>query len=316
MREQGLLRLDLKVRREGASVLLPLVNPVEEGFPVREEEFEVQGRPRGDYRALAHVPAEVKPLLPGSFDVVGDVAILRVPPEVREWRHALGEAILAAYRRLRSVAADEGVGGEYRIRRLEVIAGRRDLSTLHREYGLTLAVDPSRAYFSPRLATERMRVARALGPGEVVLDMFAGVGPFALMVARFGRPSRVYAVDSNPEAFALLRENIHRNGAEGTVVPLLGDARAVVPGLGFAQRIIMDLPRSAADFLPVALEALGEGGLIHYYEIMPRGELGRRGEELREKGREAGRRLEVVAAREVRGYSPSEAHFAFDLRVM
>ncbi len=315
LRQEGLLRLDLKVRRLGNAVLLPVVNPVDYGFPIREEEFEVQGNPRVDYRALAEVPQEVKAQLPSSFDVLGDVAIIKLPDGLLPWGDAIGWAMLKAHPRLRSAALDEGVQGEFRIRRLRVLAGKTSLATVHREYGLSFALDPSRVYFSPRLATERMRVAREVKPGEVVVDMFAGVGPFALMVARFGRPSKVYAIDANPEAFPLLEENIRRNREEHLVVPVMGDARQVVPTLGKVDRVIMDLPHSALDFLEVALGALAEGGFVHYYEIMPRSGLEEREAGLRRRAMEAGRGLEIIGVREVRGYSPTEFHFALDLRV-
>lgn len=300
------------MEREGEEVYIPLTTGIDLGYPLREREFRPVRRGPGSYRELVDLPVELKSLLPSSFDVIGDVAVIKLPSDLRAHAGAVGTALLRAYPRLRSVAADRGVGGPLRVRELDVVAGEPNLRTLHREHGLTLVVDPSRAYFSPRLATERMRVARQVGPGEMIIDMFAGVGPFALVIARHAHPARVYAVDANPEAFALLQENIQKNRVGDRVVPLLGDAREVVPRLGPADRVIMDLPRSAVEFLGVALGALRPGGLLHYYEIIPRDRVDAREQELRGRASALGRTLEVRARREVRTYSPQEGHFALD----
>lgn len=301
--------------REGEDVYLPISAGVELGYPVAEREFRPARRGPGSYRDLVDLPPELRPLLPSSFDVIGDVAVIKLPPGLEAHAGAVGAALLQAYPRLRSVAMDRGVAGALRVRGLEVVAGEPDLRTLHREHGLILAVDPSRAYFSPRLATERMRVARKVSPGETVVDMFAGVGPFALAIARHARPARVYAIDANPEAFALLQENIQRNRSGDRVIPLMGDARKVIPGLGPVDRVIMDLPHSAAEFLDTALGVLKPEGFLHYYEIMPRGDVEARMEDLPRRAQAVGRKLDIVEVREVRSYSAEEAHFAVDLQV-
>ncbi len=315
LRGRGALRRDLRVEREGEDVYFPISAGVDLGYSIVQREFRLAHRGPGSYRDLVDLSPELRLLLPSSFDVIGDVAVIKLPPSLQAHAGAVGAALLRAYPRLRSVAMDRGVGGSLRVRGLEVVAGEAALRTLHREHGLTLVVDPSRAYFSPRLATERMRVARQVRPGEMIVDMFAGVGPFSLVIARHARPARVYAVDANPEAFALLQENIQKNRVGDRVVPLLGDAREVVPGLGSVDRVIMDLPHSAVEFLGVALRALRPEGLLHYYEIMPRDRVGAREEELRGRARTLGRTLEILARREVRTYSPRQAHFALDLRV-
>ena len=139
---------------------------------------------------------------------------------------------------------------------------------MYTEYGCVYHVDVAKAYFSPRLSTEHNRVASAVKTGETVVDLFAGVGPFVIPIAKKHKDVRVYAVDVNPDAVAYLKRNVAVNRAEKHVVPLLGDARQTVKEQlsGKADRVIMNLPETSLEFVDVACDALKpEGGIIHYY---------------------------------------------------
>jgi tRNA (guanine37-N1)-methyltransferase len=312
LQTMGVLRQDLRIREVEGRLLLPVIREVDIGYPSEVHEFEeIPRRPRS-YKELVEAPEDLRPLLPRSFDIVGDVAIVRLAKELRPYEAAIGSAFLRAYRNVKTVAVDEGVKGALRQRRLRVVAGRKGTRTVHREHGLVLAVDPAVVYFSPRMAGERLRVAQQVQPGEVVVDAFCGVGPFALQMARRGARV-VYAIDSNPRAIEFLRENMRLNKVEN-VVPIQGNADSVLPTLGPADRIVLDFPQDPIPHFPIAVESLKEEGIIHYYEILERAELEDRIEALR-GALPPGLRLQVLEVREVRGYSPTQGHFALDLRI-
>ncbi len=193
-----------------------------------------------------------------------------------------------------------------------MVAGRGTTRTVHREYGLLLALDPAEVHFSPRMATERRRVAAQVRPGEVVVDAFSGVGPFALHVARAGA-REVHAVEANPQALAFLEENLRRNLVENVVLHP-GDVAQVLPGLPLADRLILDFPQGPLPFVPPAAGALRDGGVLHYYEILERAVLDDRVEDLQAAIPDV-RDLEVLQVREVRGYSPTQGHYALDLQI-
>jgi tRNA (guanine37-N1)-methyltransferase len=207
--------------------------------------------------------------VPRAIDFVGDIAIVEIPPELSTYKKEIGEAILKAHKQTSTVLAKSGaVEGVYRLRDFEVIAGAEKTATVYREYCCVYHVDVAKAYFSPRLSTEHNRIASQVRDGETVVDLFAGVGPFAIPIAKKHENVRVYAVDVNPDAIALLKKNIAVNRAEKQVVPLLGDARQVVREQlsGKADRVIMNLPETALEFVDVACEALKpDGGIMHYY---------------------------------------------------
>ncbi|MCJ2520206.1 MAG: class I SAM-dependent methyltransferase family protein [Candidatus Thermoplasmatota archaeon] len=308
----GMLRRGLRIEDGDGTLLLPVKDEVSIGYPLKIHEFkEMSQRPRS-YRELLEVPEELRPLLPRAHDIVGDVLILKIHEELASFEEAIGSALLKATKSVATVAVDEGVSGHRRRRTLRVIIGRRSTRTVHREYGLKLAMDPSQVYFSPRMAGERRRVAQGVRTGEVIIDAFCGVGPFALHMARQGA-GVVYAVDVNPSAIEFLRENVRRNHLEN-VAPIQGDVRKVLPYLEPADRVVLDFPKSPLPHFTLAASTLKEGGILHYYEILERDSLEERLEDL-SSALPRGLAMELLGSREVRGYSPSQGHYALDLKI-
>ena len=217
------------------------------------------------------LPPHLVRSIPRAIDFVGAIAIVEIPFELVDHKKTVGEALLEAHKQTRTVLAKSGaVEGVYRIRDFEVIAGAEKTATVYREYGCVYHVDVAKAYFSPRLSSEHNRVASQVKDGETIVDLFAGVGPFAIPIAKKHENVRVYAVDVNPDAVSLLKRNVAVNRVEKQVVPVLGDARQAVREqlLGKADRVIMNLPETAIEFVDVACEALkAEGGIIHYYDF-------------------------------------------------
>ncbi|HVM44824.1 MAG TPA: methyltransferase, partial [Candidatus Thermoplasmatota archaeon] len=184
------------------------------------------------------------------------------------------------------------------------------------EHGVRLRVDPATCYFSPRLATERRRVAGLVAPGERVVDLMGGVAPFALVIAKHSEAARVDAVDLNEAAVAFARENVRLNKLEGRVFPHHADARAwAAANPGIADRAITNLPHAAHAFTEEALRVLKDEGVWHYHCIQPQEDLGRHLAEIASRAADAGRSLEVTATRVVRAYSPRERHYAVDFAV-
>jgi tRNA (guanine37-N1)-methyltransferase len=314
LRDRGVLLKHLKIQREGGHLFLPTIRPMDVGFPTEQHEFEETYVAVRSYKHLVHVPERLQSLLPSSFDVIGDIAVLKIPEGLGPHRREIADAILSWNRKIRVVAQDHGVAGELRLRKLEVLAGENRTTTVHVEHGLRYKADVSRAYFSPRLATERLRIAEQVQPGETVADPFAGVGPYAILIAKRRRPKRVVASDANPAAVQILKENVAMNRADAVEVRE-GDARDVLRAIGPVDRVILDLPHSALGFLPVAVQSLGPHGTVHLYGIVEMAEREERIEEIRATVERQGRRVESIQVRTVRAYSPTQHHVAFDLKV-
>ncbi|HPR66613.1 MAG TPA: class I SAM-dependent methyltransferase family protein, partial [Methanothrix sp.] len=206
------------------------------------------------------------------------------------------------------------VEGEYRTRRFTIVAGEEKTATVHKEHGLRYRIDLEKAYFTPRLGTERLRVANLVAPGDVVFDMFAGVGPFALFIAKHG--AKVVAVDKNPDAARLLRENAQLNRIDEVEI-LEGDAGQMAELYeNFADHVIMNLPHTASEFLGQAIRIAKDGGVVHYYAIAPEEDLyGRDTAFVEEAALVLGAKVNFLYRGIVRSYAPHQYNIVIDFEV-
>jgi tRNA (guanine37-N1)-methyltransferase len=314
--DSGLFRTELEILREGEFLVLPLTEGAEVpnawGAVVEREFREVPRKGPIRYRDLLGWPEAEKDSLPRSFDVVGQIVLVRLPPELEPRKEEVGEALLRFVPGARLVGLDHGVEGTDRLRRVERIAGAGPWHTRHRENGLEFEVDVERAYFSPRLAREHARVAGEVRAGESVYDLCCGVGPFSLTIAHAGRPDRITAVDANPEAIALLRATMARYPFANRITPVSAPVEQFLPGAAPVERVVLNLPLEGIKYLPSVARTVTPGGRLYYYEVVPRSELPGRGITLVKALSPTGT-FAVVGERVVHPYSPSSDLIAFTL---
>jgi tRNA (guanine37-N1)-methyltransferase len=209
---------------------------------------------------------DLKEALTG-VDVIGDIAIIKIPKCYEKRKHEIGECILGRLAGVRSIFSQNSpTSPGDRVRGIEWLAGDDRIVTTYSEHGCKFKVDVSRVYFSPRLSFERHRIASLTRQGEIVVNMFAGVGTFSIIMAKAAGASKVYSIDKNPDAFSLMLENVAINKVDGRVIPLLGDAKDFGQKLaGIADRVLMPLPELAIEYLPVAFSFMKQKGHIHIY---------------------------------------------------
>jgi len=161
--------------------------------------------------------------------------------------------IMAVHRNVKTVFAQTSpILGDFRVRELRLLAGEDKTSTKYRESGCVFAVDVEKCYFSPRLSHERLRVAGMVKPGETLVNMFAGVGCFSIIIAKTVGQTKVFSIDVNPTAVKYMEENVRINRAYGKVIPLLGDSKEIINAQlqGKVDRVLMPLPEKALEYLP------------------------------------------------------------------
>lgn len=206
-----------------------------------------------------------------SFDIVGDIAIIRLPSASSVVAQTVADAIMSRHKDVKTVLLQASpVSGDLRLRRLTHITGQNKTRTVHREFGCSFSVDVTKCYFSPRLSHERMRIATRVEPDETVVNMFAGVGCYSIMIAKHAKPRKVFSIDVSPASIQFMQENIRLNRVYGKVIPLLGDSKELIHNRlqRVADRVLMPLPEKALEYLPCALSALkASGGWIHYYDF-------------------------------------------------
>jgi len=330
----NLLDRNLRVQRQQDYLYIPLIREPQKTdleeleanlpqFEVIQRKFieRVERPPKLVDFLSDKLPPHLLASLPRAIDFVGGIAVVEVPPELAAFKAVVGEAILATHKRLSTVLAkSSAVGGEYRVREFETIAGVDKTKTVHREHGCVFHVDLAKAYFSPRLSYEHSRVASLVEEGETVLDMFAGVGPFSILIARKHKKVNVYAIDKNPEAVQLLKKNMVANRVEARITPILGEAKQIVAERlrNSSDRVVMNLPEKAIEYFDAACEAIKPaGGIIHYYEFTSAHEpIETAKNRLMEAVKQTNRKLdEILCSRIVRGTAPFTWQVVVDARI-
>jgi len=268
LRERGVYDPDRSVREHGADTVgIPVTREVDAPAVLAVvEDADPVPRTRGladRLRECGHDPAALSP--PASWAVVGSVVLADfdgcAAPE------AVGEALLDLHGEAETVLDRGGVAGPHREPDVSVVAGTGETATVHVEHGTVYGLDLAEVMFSPGNKAERRRTGEVVDPDERVLDMFAGVGYFALPAARAG--ADVLAVERNPAAFRHLVANARRNGVADRVRPVLADCRDTAARRDLAVDRVFMGHFDAPAYLDAALGALAPGGVVHLHATGP-----------------------------------------------
>ncbi len=327
LKAAGAIAAGYKPEARGGWFYLPVKTPLG-GYELCRHKFELYP-PKGASSLKEILAAKLGsgPLaaLPRAYDVIGDIAVIRVPPGLKAREGLVGRALLEANPRLKVVAALSAVAGKYRVRHIKVIAGEKRTHTVYRENGCTYQVDLDKAYFSTRLASERKRITGLVKPSEKVLVLYAGVGPFVIPVARKIKAAkgtgRVAGVEWNPSACRLMQLNAQTNQVDGFVQVLKGDAAKLAGGpllRGWADRVVMPLLHQSIESMPLALEAAANPATIHAYGLVSTkspGGLEEKKREIRFACRRLGRKCRILRAKCFGTYAPGVSQAVFDVRV-
>ncbi len=315
--QAGHIHPEAQIRRDDEHILIPVTGKPEpdelgalpgadENIAVIEAEFEPKRKKPSLEEILGFTP---------GFDVIGDIAIIDAddPDATR-----IAKALIEYRKSINVVLGAVGpVEGEFRTRQWVVLAGEHRTHTVHKEHGCRYNVDLAGAYFSARLGTERKRVADMVKPGQYVVDLFAGVGPFSILIGKSVPGASVVAVDKNPGAVKLLRENIRLNRLDN-VTAVEDDARHAAGNLKHsADHVIMNLPQSAREFLDCGILAAKNGGVVHFYDITHEDDLyGTSWGLIQEAAARTGRKVECTGRRIVRSYAPYQYNVCIEFRVI
>ena len=301
---------DHEIVVDGDTIYIPVADrgsvPADLADRIVERDAAARDRPTTPAEVLGYEP---------SLERLGDIVILDEDDDERA--REIADAVMAADLPCETVLNRASpIEGELRVRRWDVLAGN-GTETVHREYGHEFLLDVAEVYFSPRLATERHRVVEQVEAAESVIDMFAGVGPYAMPAA--SRGADVVACDLNERAIEYLRANAERNGVADRVTAVAGDARNLAAGpdsrADTADRLVMNLPHSAEEFLDTAVALAADDCVVHYYDIQHEDDPFGPGRRAIEAAAGDAYAVDVEAERVVRSYAPHEYNVCLDVRL-
>ncbi|MFH1229129.1 MAG: class I SAM-dependent methyltransferase family protein [Candidatus Aenigmatarchaeota archaeon] len=263
-----------------------------------------------------NIPVKKLEELPRGYRIVGKIMLLKLRPKLVRHRKAIGKAVLELFPYIQTVCLAKVIGGVKRKPKVEVIAGCKDTRTLQREHGCQFLLDVSKIMWSQGNKEEKMRLVRMVRSNETIVDMFAGIGYFTILMARYSNPKKIYAIDINPDAIEFLKKNAWLNGVESKVEILEGDCRKFAKLLeGSADRVVMGYLFNTEKFLPYALRIAKKNAFIHLHRTAKVEEIKKLKKRLVDIGKKNGCQLNIVRVKEVKSYAPKIQHVVFDIKV-
>ncbi len=317
--ESKILDIDRKIKKfieNGKKYLLLPVTKTVAGYTCIEDgapELYISQRSLKEHLSN-EITAEELAKVPSSWQVIGSVIIVTIPEELDHRAVIIGKKLLQMHPRCNCVVRDKGIHGTLRLPSREIIAGH-DTETIHIENGCYFKLDVTKVMFSKGNLAEKKLMSTS-ARGEVVVDMFAGIGYFSIPIAVHSAPKKVISIEINPVSFSYLLENIHLNNVDGLVEPLLGDCAHVTPE-GIADRVIMGYVGTTHHYIRNAIKALKpEGGILHYHETTPEKLLFERPvDRILEVALQLEKKIEIVGTRRIKKYAPGVWHVVVDAKI-
>ena len=317
--KKNLIRTDLKICKNNKFIYLPIKKYTKklEPYNIVDREFEKHKFKPKSYRDVLSIPDDLREKLPKSFDIIGDIILIKLPEELLNYKREIGESLLKTNKNIKTVCLTKPVTGELRTRNIEVIAGENRTETIHKENKVIFNLNLRRAYFSPRLATERKRVANQVKKNEIIVDMFAGIAPFSIIIAKYANPKIIYTIDKNQYAIKYAKENIKKNKVLDKIELIQDDAmniENILQKKGVkADRIIMNLPFASYQFFQYALNIIANTCIINYYDILKEEKIEKRVIELKTLAEKNGITLIKLDIKKIKTYAPHEFYIGIDI---
>lgn len=261
--------------------------------------------------------------LPSGFQRIGNIIILNLDESLIKYEKEIGEVVLELNPSAKSVCRKTGIIiGKFREPQIKVIAGSDDTVTTHIENGCKYKFDVRKVMFAKGNVVERSRIAKQVKNGEIIIDMFSGIGYFSVPISVLSRPEKVYAIELNPVSYEFLKENLKINHIHN-IEAINGDNREVVDKLvekGVkADRVIMGYLPPPKEFLHWAFKIIKKNGILHYEDIVrvekEKKDVARVVEYIKSVAEKFGFDVELLLARRVKSYGPKTEHWVFDLKV-
>ena len=281
-------------------------------FPERQKQATVDDLLKGK------LTAKELELLPRTQELVGEILILEIPDELKKKEKIIAEAYLRINKHLSTVVKKSDIHtGQFRTRKVTVLAGKKTKETIHHENGVELKLHLERTYFSARSGSERLRIAQLVKPGEEVLVMFSGAAPYPLVIAKNSEARHIYGIELNPLAHDYALENVQLNNLQDRITIMHGDVKHKIPPLKKKfERVVMPLPKTGEQFLDLALLKAKKGAIIHLYSFLEEKDIDAYAKKVKEICNKLGSSVKVLRKVKCGQFSPGTFRVCLDLKVM
>ena len=252
-----------------------------------------------------------------AYDLIGTIAIIEIPDDLLSKEIIIGSALLKSHPQISTVLRKDSIHeGVFRSQKMKFLAGVDTRIAEYRENNCTLLVDVEDVYFSTRLSSERKRISEQVKEGEDILVMFSGLAPYPCVFGKQTLAKSIIGVEINPRGHELGLQNIKKNKVTDNVELFCGDVRDVVPQLNkMFDRIVMPLPKTAEEFLDIALAVSKPHARIHLYAFYHEDEFDKALEEINKYCNQAKRTYEIIDIIKCGQHAPRTYRICVDIQL-
>lgn len=261
-------------------------------------------------------------LLPRGFQTIGVNIIIRLNEELLPKKQLIANTYLEILPKIKAVYLNSGrIEGRFREpEKIKFITGEDNPEVMHKEHGVIYKFDITKVMFSKGNINERKYLSQLVKRGELIVDMFAGIGYFSLPIAINAHPIKIYSIELNPVSYQYLLENVKLNKLEDIIIPIQGNCKDKVIELyesGIrADRVIMGVFPAPKDYISEALLLLKDSGTIYHYEgVALKEEAHLLFEEFYEIAKIQSLSCKLMNQRIVKSYGPHLFHIVNDILV-
>ncbi|TIC00155.1 Glc-6-P isomerase [Wallemia mellicola] len=206
---------------------------------VSSENYKDYGNYNADYVLKKLLPEELtKDGLQTSFTQTGHLAHFNFKPEYSDYKQLIAQVIIDKNPAIKTVVNKlDTIDNEFRVFPMELLAGVDDYIVTTKELNSLFTFDFKKVYWNSRLSHEHERLVNSFKEPQIVADVMAGVGPFAIPSAK--NNVRFLANDLNPESFKWLNHNIKSNKVDRFVRSFNLDGREFIKKAPF---LLLDEP--------------------------------------------------------------------------
>ncbi len=322
LQKKDLLSPDYLAVRELGRIFFPIIKDVKIpggkvintkiSFPKKERAPKIEELLQNKLSAK-----EIK-LIPRSQEIVGSIMVLEIPEELKSKENIIAQAYLEMNDHVSTVVKKEQIhSGDYRLRKVKILAGKKTKETEHYENGVKIKLDLEKTYFSARSGNERLRIARLVKSGEEVLVMFSGAAPYPLVIAKNSLAKIIYGIEMNPLAHQYALDNVSLNKLDDKVAIFEGDVRDILPKIRKKfNRVVMPLPKTGEQFLDIALSKVKSVGMIHLYAFLNEKDINTEAKKVVGICKQNKHSVRILRKVKCGQFSPSVFRVCFDIKVI
>lgn len=257
-----------------------------------------------------------------SYDILGNIAIIKPEsegkPKTRAEKLKQAKELLKQQGIKTVLEKSTNVKGRLRTIKAKHLAGKKNLIAEYKENNCTFKLNPETCYFSPRLSNERKLIAEKIKSTHKVLVMFAGVGPFPIIIHKLAKPKKITAIEIGRECIKYFKENLKLNKIPKSKIEIIqGDVKKkITKDLGKFDIILMPRPNLKETFLKQGLQTSKRGTMIYYYAFGRQEELEEQTKQLQSEAKKLKRKIKIQEIKKAGELAPYKFRWRVEMKVV